>query len=133
MSKTQAKAKPIHRKEHFNQAVGNPEQPWGKRLTDATIPAPPTLKQQIQDYVRTAVSAQAAEDGFETFSEADDFEDEEPEPPWVSEYEMSEEQEASNFASDDASSIKEEGESQIIEKALEDAPQNEGEQDNDSD
>lgn len=34
---------------------------------------PPTLDQQIQRLVRDAVSRQAAQDGFETFEEADDF------------------------------------------------------------
>lgn len=77
----------LSRKQQANADPGQPERPWGKRLVDATQ-TPMTLKEQIQRYVRMEVSHKAQDDGFETFEEADDFEDEEPEPPWVSEYEI---------------------------------------------
>lgn len=41
---------------------------------------PPTMEELIQRYVRTTLSQAAAEDGFESFEEADDFEIDEPEP-----------------------------------------------------
>lgn len=47
--------------------------------------APPTIQQQIQRYVRTELSRQAAEAGVETFEEADNFDtgdDEELKSPY---------------------------------------------------
>lgn len=53
---------------------------------------PPTLQEQIKQFVRGEFSRQAADDGFDTFEEADDFEiDEDPDP--ISKYRVVEAQE----------------------------------------
>lgn len=67
---------------------------WGREVPDprpVDIPAgmrrPLSLKEQIQQAIRNELSRRAAEDGEETFEEADDFEvDEDGEP--VSPYEF---------------------------------------------
>ncbi len=109
--------KTLSRKQQFNADPGTPEKAWGKRMVDATRPAPMTMKEQIQKYVKIAVSSQAVEEGFESFEEADDFEDEETEPPWVSEYEIPDTKEEDN--------INLEGDNAILEQALkpEDPPE----------
>ena len=48
---------------------------------------PPTIKEELQRYVRYEVSKIGQEEGFETFEEADDFEEEDL-PEWSSEYEL---------------------------------------------
>ena len=57
--------------------------------------APPTLKQELQRYVRYYVSEIADRGGEETFEEADDFgiDDDDDEPDWVSEYQFDDLQE----------------------------------------
>jgi hypothetical protein len=50
---------------------------------------PPTLQEQIKRFIRAELSRQAADDGDETFEEADDFDvDEDPDP--LSGYEIPE-------------------------------------------
>lgn len=114
-----AKKPLLGRKAAANAKVNPGEKPWGKRMTDATQPAPMTLKQQIQRYVRQEVSQKAQSDGFESFEEADDFEDIESEPPWVSEFEIPE--------TKDEDQLDLEGLDPIPDPPLEDAPPIEGE------
>lgn len=49
---------------------------------------PMDTKQLVQHLVQTELSNLGQEAGFETFEEADDFEDEDPEPPWTSQFEI---------------------------------------------
>lgn len=71
----------------------------GKEVLDSTpveVPLhwkrPPSLRDQIKQYVRSELSSQASEEGFDSFEEADDFEvDEDPDP--LSAYELKEAQE----------------------------------------
>lgn len=64
--------------------------------TPVEVPAfyrkPPTIKEELQRYVRYEISAQAKEEGFETFEEFEDFGPEwEPEDDdWYSNYEFTE-------------------------------------------
>jgi hypothetical protein len=62
----------------------------GQRLTDVggNKPRPMDTRQLVKHLVRTQLSEVAEESGFETFEEADDFEDEDPEPPWTSQFEI---------------------------------------------
>lgn len=68
------------------------EQNSGERLTDVggNTPRPMDTKQLVKHLVQTQLSQIGEEAGFETFEEADDFEDEDPEPPWTSQYEIHE-------------------------------------------
>lgn len=50
--------------------------------------APLSLKERIQRQVRTALSQIAEEKGMETFEEANDFEEEDPDPDWFSPHEL---------------------------------------------
>ena len=55
---------------------------------------PPTIREELQRYVRFELSREASRTGeFETFEEADDFEPEDGETDWSSEYELTELQE----------------------------------------
>lgn len=71
----------------------------GKEVLDSTpleVPLhwrrPPSLRDQIKQFVRTELSAQAEDRGFDSFEEADDFEmDEDPDP--LSRYELTPAQE----------------------------------------
>lgn len=66
----------------------------GRELPDDTpleVPLnwkrPPSLREMIQQHIRTEMSAQADQDGLETFEESDDFDvDEDPDP--LSQYEL---------------------------------------------
>ena len=50
---------------------------------------PPTIKEELQRYVRYEISRLGEKEGFETFEEADDFEmDDVEEPDWESEFEV---------------------------------------------
>lgn len=52
---------------------------------------PPTLQEQIKMYVRRELSMQAADDGHETFEEADDFEvddDYDPSSPYEENFDV---------------------------------------------
>lgn len=68
----------------------------GKEVLDSTpleIPLswkrPPSLRDQIKQFVRSELSNRASEEGFDTFEEADDFDvDEDPDP--LSAYELKE-------------------------------------------
>lgn len=68
----------------------------GRELPDDTpiaVPLhwkrPPTLREMIQQHIRTEMSLTAGAEGMETFEEADDFEvDEDPDP--LSQYELRE-------------------------------------------
>lgn len=56
-----------------------PEQNSGIPVESFAAHAPPmTIQQMVQKYVREAVSARATRDDDETFDEADDFEEEDP-------------------------------------------------------
>ncbi len=50
--------------------------------------APPTIREQIQEAIRDTMSEQARHNGFETFEEANDFEEEDPEADPLTIYEM---------------------------------------------
>ena len=69
--------------------------------TPVEVPAemvrPPTLKEELQRYVRYYVSRDAESRGLESFEEFNDFEVDDEDPDWSSEYEMSEMQEDSDF------------------------------------
>ena len=58
---------------------------------------PPTLKEELQRYVRYEVSRIGQAEGYESFEEFDDFTEDEPEPDWSSEYEMSDMQEEAEY------------------------------------
>lgn len=51
---------------------------------------PPTLREQMQRYIREELSVQAAETGLGTFEEENDFEPEDPEEVQLSGYEVHE-------------------------------------------
>lgn len=65
------------------------EYPNPKKLVLTGISRPPTLKEQIQRVLRTELSRQADEQGFETFEESQDFDIEEESEP-LSGYELNE-------------------------------------------
>ena len=48
----------------------------------------PTLKEELQRYVRYVHHVEKQGQGFETFEEADDFLEDDPEPDWESQYEL---------------------------------------------
>ena len=48
---------------------------------------PPSIKEELQRYVRYEISRIGQEEGYESFQEADDLE-EEDEPEWTSQYEV---------------------------------------------
>lgn len=50
---------------------------------------PPTLREQLQAYIRQQVSLTAQESGYDSFEDEDDFEDDENEGEWFSPYELS--------------------------------------------
>ena len=54
---------------------------------------PLTLRQELQRYVRYELSREKEAEGFESFEEADDFEPEDSEKDWASQYELTELQE----------------------------------------
>lgn len=62
----------------------------GERLTDigGNKHRPMDTKQLVKHLVSTELSSLGEEAGYETFEEADDFEDEDPEPLWASAYEI---------------------------------------------
>lgn len=55
---------------------------------EVPIQQPPTLKEMVRSIVRTEVSRAAYEQGFDTFEEHDDFEEEDPDPDFTSRYEV---------------------------------------------
>ena len=57
----------------------------------------PTLKEELQRYVRFVHHQVSQEEHFETFQEADDFTEEDPEPDWESQYELVELQDEEGF------------------------------------
>lgn len=88
----------------------------GREILDPTPVAmpvgfkrPPSLDERIRAFVRTELSRQAAEEGNETFEEADDFDvpDEEESP--LSRYELTPMQEEAAFGRDRDDLEKEEG------------------------
>lgn len=64
----------------------------GERLTDigGNTHRPMNTPELVKHLVATQLSQIGVEAGFETFEEADDLEDEDPEPPWVSQFEIHE-------------------------------------------
>lgn len=79
----------------------------GREILDPTPVAmpvgfkrPPTLDERIRAFVRTELSRQAAEEGNETFEEADDFYVEEEEESPLSRYELTPMQEEAVFGTD---------------------------------
>ena len=64
----------------------------GDRLTDigGNQGRPMDTKSLVKHLVATELSNLGLEAGYETFEEADDFEDEDPEPLWASQYEIQE-------------------------------------------
>lgn len=66
------------------------EKNTGERKTDigGNQPRPMDTKALVKHMVATQLSRLGEEAGYETFEEADDFEDEDPEPPWASQYEV---------------------------------------------
>lgn len=62
------------------------------RRTDVSAagkrPRPMDTRQLVKDMVRNELSTMAEDAEMDTFEEADDFEDEEPEPHWPSAYEI---------------------------------------------
>lgn len=69
---------------------------------------PPTLKEEMQRYVRYEISKIGEESGFSSFEEEDDFDISEEEPDWASEYEMTEMQAEEGY--DDLTGREEENE-----------------------
>lgn len=63
----------------------------------AEMRAPPTWKEEMQRYVRYELSRKAEERGLESFEEFNDFEVDEEDPEWESEYELMPEQEVASF------------------------------------
>ena len=57
----------------------------------------PTLKEELQRYVRFVHHRASQEEHFETFDEADDFTEDDPEPDWESQYELVELQDEEGF------------------------------------
>lgn len=77
---------------------------FGRELPDATkveVPLnfrrPPTIQEQIRQFVRSEVSRAAQEQGFESFEDADDFDVDDYDPDPLSPYELSEMQEEAQF------------------------------------
>ena len=64
----------------------------GERITDVggNRQRPMDTKTLVKHLVSTELSNLGQEAGYETFEEADDFEDEDPEPPWTSQFEIQE-------------------------------------------
>jgi len=62
----------------------------GERKTDVggNRQRPMDTKQLVKHLVATELSNLGQRSGFESFEEADDFEDEDPEPPWTSQFEV---------------------------------------------
>lgn len=54
---------------------------------------PPSLREMIQQHIRTEMSRQAMDSGFESFEDADDFDVPDPDPDPLSVYELREMQE----------------------------------------
>lgn len=50
--------------------------------------APPTLREQIQNAIRSEISLIAEDRGLESFDEADDFEEDDPEADMLTAYQM---------------------------------------------
>lgn len=55
---------------------------------NASQARPPSLKEMIQTQIRTALSQIAEERGAESFEDADDFEEPDPDPEWFSPHEL---------------------------------------------
>lgn len=55
---------------------------------ELAVQAPPSIRQLVQQHVRQELSRQFQAAGLETFEEADDFEEEDPEPEFISRFEV---------------------------------------------
>ena len=62
----------------FNTEGSVPEVNNGDVLVAIPKLRPPTIQELVQRYVRESVSRQAVADGMESFDEADDFEEDDP-------------------------------------------------------
>lgn len=75
-------------RDRFHELVDKePVDPVPHELANPAL-APPTLREQIQQSIRSELSLLAEDRGLESFDEADDFEEDEPEADPLTAYEM---------------------------------------------